>query len=285
MLGCDKRRGFHFHAKPFDRLGVADQRRMDDLDRHFAFHQAMLGLKHRAHAAAAQASAANYSAIAFVGGWGMSQDQYATGTTYDHGAYNGSATLRTATNNLINDFVTQEKYVAGLCYGVSVLAWARVDGASLLENRTVVGWEGIAPHVNGQMGSTRGQIEANGATMLGNASIGDPTTTQDDVIVDGNLITATDFASAAMFGQVIAERVSELTPNTSMRFSRIGRSHVAGRSDSCRKSLADSKAGSTSGAGPFLIARTDRSTLPAEQDHTWQFEFNPPVRGLPVAGD
>lgn len=153
--------------------------------------------------------AAEYSAVAFVGGWGMSAYQYATSATYDNAAYNGGGDLRTVTNALINDFVAQEKYVAAVCYGVSVLAWARVDGESLLADRTVAGWEGISPHIGGDMGSTRDQIEANGANMVAAGSIGDPTTSSDDVIVDGRIITAQDYDSAAAFGRVIAERVTD----------------------------------------------------------------------------
>jgi len=45
--------------------------------------------------------------------------------------------LRNTVNQLITDFVHQGKYVTALCHGVSVLAWARVDGQSLLAGKQV----------------------------------------------------------------------------------------------------------------------------------------------------
>jgi putative intracellular protease/amidase len=91
-----------------------------------------------------EARADDYSAIVFVGGWGASY-QYAFSGTYANSAYNGSARVEQAANELINDFVAQDKYVCGLCHGVSVLAYARVDGHSLLEGRTVATYEGYSP--------------------------------------------------------------------------------------------------------------------------------------------
>ncbi len=40
-------------------------------------------------------------------------------------------------NNLINDFLDQDKHVAAICHGVTVLAWARVDGVSPLAGKQV----------------------------------------------------------------------------------------------------------------------------------------------------
>ena len=54
---------------------------------------------------------------------------------------------------------------------------------------------------------TRDQIEANGARQVSSGSIGDPTTVEDDVIVDGNIITAENYDSAYAFGAVLAEQV------------------------------------------------------------------------------
>ncbi|PQO44102.1 DJ-1/PfpI family protein [Blastopirellula marina] len=154
-------------------------------------------------------SAADYSTIVFVGGWGSSQYQYAYEGTYDNAAYNGSLALKETTNNLINDFVAQDKYVTAICHGVSVLAYARVDGASPLAGRTVSAWGETAPSSGGQTVTTRSQIEANGATMVDSSSVGDPATATDDVVVDGRIITAENYDSAALFGSVIADLISE----------------------------------------------------------------------------
>ena len=43
-----------------------------------------------------------------------------------------------ATNRLINQFVEQGKIAGALCHGVSILAWARVNGRSLLAGKRVV---------------------------------------------------------------------------------------------------------------------------------------------------
>jgi len=159
--------------------------------------------------ALADADAVDYSAIVFVGGWGSSSYQYAFEGNYDHAVYNGTVELRSVTNRLINDFVAQDKYVTAICHGVSVLAWARVDGVSPIEGRTVSAWASSAPSAGGVSRLTRDDIESNGATMVASGSVGDPTTATDDVIVDGRIITAENYDSAALFGATIAELVSD----------------------------------------------------------------------------
>jgi putative intracellular protease/amidase len=162
--------------------------------------------------AVSRADAADYSAVVFVGGWGASSYQYAFAGTYANSAYNPTAETREAVNELVNDFVAQDKYVCGLCHGVSVLAYARVDGHSLLEGRQVATYEGWSPaySLNGQTYSSqsdRVHIEVNGGTAFRANSIGDPRTAADDVWIDGKIITGQNFDSAARFGQVIAQQV------------------------------------------------------------------------------
>jgi putative intracellular protease/amidase len=155
-----------------------------------------------------QANASNYSAIVFVGGWGSSSYQYGFSGTYANAAYNGSTATELAVNNLINDFVAQDKYVTAICHGVSVLAWARVNGASPIAGKTVVAYAGTAPPSNVPGSSTtRWHVESNGATMLASGSVGNPTTAADDVVVDGKIITAENYDSARQFGRVIAQRL------------------------------------------------------------------------------
>ncbi len=151
--------------------------------------------------------AEDYSGIVFSGGWGMAQYQYGFEGTYHNSAYNGSDELRDAVNDAINEFFAQEKHIGAVCYGVSVLAYARVDGESLLDGRTVTGWNGAAPGADGTAQSSRDQIESNGALMLSSGSIGDPRTSADDVFIDGKIITGENFHSAAAFGRVFGEEV------------------------------------------------------------------------------
>ena len=151
----------------------------------------------------------DYSAIVFSGGWGMAQYQYGFEGTYHNSAYRGERSADVV-NDLINDFVEQDKVVAAVCYGVSVLAYARVDGESLLEGRTVTGWNGSAPGFDLDRQSypertvpARWQIESQGANMLLSGAIGDPQTATDDVWIDGNIITAENYDSAYAFGKVL----------------------------------------------------------------------------------
>lgn len=156
----------------------------------------------------ANANAANYSAIVFVGGWGASSYQYAFTGTYQNGNYNGTVAVRTRVNQLINDFQSQGKYVTAICHGVSVLAWARVNGKSPIAGRNVAGYHGAAPTSSIAAATTsEWHIQQNGATMFGSGAIGNPATVADDVYVDGKLITAENYDTASRFGQVIAQQL------------------------------------------------------------------------------
>lgn len=162
--------------------------------------------------AVGDAEASDYSAIAFVGGWGASSYQYAFEGTYHNAAYNGEVAVRESVNDLINDFVDQDKYVAGLCHGVSVLAFARVDGVSPLSQVRATTYEGYAPSFDYAGHSvwnalTRNQLQANGAWTFAPNSIGDPSTAADDVWVHGKIITGQNYDSATHFGKILAHQV------------------------------------------------------------------------------
>lgn len=162
--------------------------------------------------ALAAADPARYSAIAFVGGWGASAYQYAYAGTYQNAFYNGSLALRENVADLIDLFVSRGKFVTALCHGVSVLAYARVNGQPLLQGRTVVAWPGYAPAEMGPNGGTvqrltRNHIESQGATMLSTNSVGDPRSAADDVVVDGRIITGESFDAAREFGIVLAREL------------------------------------------------------------------------------
>jgi putative intracellular protease/amidase len=158
--------------------------------------------------------AENYSAIVFVGGWGSSAYQYSFPGHYDEPAYRPDALVAEDVNRLIEDFLAQERTVAATCHGVSVLAWARVDGVSPLAGRTVVAPAGGSPGFSFQGQEyadaavpVRWHVEANGATMLVSGSVGDPLTTEDDVWVEGKIITAENYDSAAVFAKAIRDAV------------------------------------------------------------------------------
>ena len=157
---------------------------------------------------------ARYAAIVFSGGWGASMYQSDFPGTYANFEYNASPRLARETRRVIGGFVQSGKPVAAISHGVSVLAYARVDGQSLLEGRVVVADPGGIPgfkvanqvYLDAEI-PTRWHIESNGATMLTANSIGDPHTSTDDVWVDGNIITAQDWGSTSLFAEEIVKAV------------------------------------------------------------------------------
>jgi putative intracellular protease/amidase len=163
----------------------------------------------------ADVSASDYSAIVFVGGWGASSYQYAFEGTYANAAYRPIKSIAMEVNRVIGEFAAADKPVAGICHGVSVLAWARVDGVSPLKERTVVAFAGGMPGF--RLGGVdypdaevplRSQLEMNATTMLTSASVGNPLSSADDVWVDGKIITAENYDSASRFAEVIAQSVA-----------------------------------------------------------------------------
>ncbi|HND51320.1 MAG TPA: Calx-beta domain-containing protein, partial [Pirellulaceae bacterium] len=158
--------------------------------------------------ALADARAENYSAILFVGGWGASQYQYAFPGVYSNATYNGSTAVREAANRLINEFTAQGKLVTAVCHGVSVLAWARVNGVSPLRDRTVSTAHFNSPTNNIPEATLyRWHSETNGATVYTGGALGNVNTRIDDVVVDGNIITGENFDSARQLGITIANRL------------------------------------------------------------------------------
>jgi putative intracellular protease/amidase len=140
---------------------------------------------------------------------GASSYQFAFTGRYSHPSYNGNATIKAAANQVINDFLAQDKYVAGLCNGVSVLAWARVHGKSPLDGKKVCAPALLAPAgvYNGKQAqpSCRWHPEQNKATVVPSGSVGRPNTREDDVVVDGNIITGEDDSSARALGRTLAD--------------------------------------------------------------------------------
>lgn len=156
----------------------------------------------------------DYDAVVFIGGWGSSMYQYDFPGTYDEPDYNLAPRLARLVNYLIEDFVLADKPTAGIGHGVSVLAWARVDGQSPLRGRIVVGDAGGVPgfrlgnasYPPGLL-STRWHIEQNGGTMLTSRSVGDPLSSTDDVFIDGKIITAENYDSASVLAEALKRLV------------------------------------------------------------------------------
>jgi putative intracellular protease/amidase len=157
----------------------------------------------------------DYSAILFVGGWGSSMYQYAFEGDYADDLYDGNLATKQLVNDLINEFVDQDKFVTAICHGVTVLAWARVDGVSPLNGLQVsapfigspaVTVEGV-PYANFAY-SQQAQIVANGGLAnVVSGQYGIPGTAVDDAVVSGQIITAENYDAAAWFGAVVAQEV------------------------------------------------------------------------------
>ncbi len=158
--------------------------------------------------ALADVKTADYDAVLFSGGWGSSAYQYAFTGRYANPVYNGDQIIKAQANRIINEFIAQDKYVCALCNGVSVLAWARVDGNSPLQGKTVCApvREAAAGIYNGQQAqpSCRWHPEQNGAILSPPGAIGNRNTNTDDVVVDGKIITGEDDPSAREMGRRIA---------------------------------------------------------------------------------
>lgn len=153
--------------------------------------------------------AKDFDAILFSGGWGASSYQFAFNGRYNEASYNGDRAIKTEVNRIINEFVQQNKYVCALCNGVSVLAWSRVDGKSLLAGKRVCAPVREAPAgiYNGRptQPSCRWHPESNGAILSPAGVIGQPGTSVDDVLVDGKIITGEDDPSAREMGRRIVQ--------------------------------------------------------------------------------
>ncbi|MFO0426939.1 MAG: cadherin domain-containing protein [Planctomyces sp.] len=157
----------------------------------------------------------DYSAILFVGGWGSSMYQYAFSGDYADDHYDGDPATKELVNNLIGEFLDQDKFVTAICHGVTVLAWARVDGVSPLQGRQVsvpyigspaVEYNGVS-YGNFQLGQYE-QVVANGAIAnTVSMQYGDPYTVTDDVVRDGRIITAENYDAAASFGTFVGEAI------------------------------------------------------------------------------
>ncbi len=122
---------------------------------------------------------------------------------------------RVVVNRLIGGFIAQKKPVAALSHGVTVLAWARVNGVSPLQGRTVAAWPGGSPAFEYEGQKYGGgaipvywHVIRNNSSALTSASTGDPLSSADDVVVDGRIITAENYDSAALFTRTLARMIA-----------------------------------------------------------------------------
>jgi putative intracellular protease/amidase len=163
----------------------------------------------QAEMALSEVKAKDFDAILFSGGWGASAYQFAFNGRYSDATYNGDKAVKSEVNRVINEFVQQDKYVCALCNGVSVLAWARVNGKSPLAGKRVCAPVREAPPgvYNGRPGqpSCRWHPESNGAILSPAGAIGQAGNPVDDVLVDGKIITGEDDISAREMGRRIVE--------------------------------------------------------------------------------
>lgn len=163
----------------------------------------------QAELALADVKVDDLDALLFSGGWGASAYQFAFNGRYNEAGYNGDKAIKSAANRVINDFIAKDKYVCALCNGVSVLAWARVDGKSPLSGKRVCAPTREAPAgvYNGRPAqpSCRWHPESNGALLSPAGTIGRPGTAEDDVLVDGKIVTGEDDISAREMGRRIVQ--------------------------------------------------------------------------------
>jgi putative intracellular protease/amidase len=161
-----------------------------------------------------EVSPEDYSAVVFVGGWGSSSYQYGGGT-YDPSVYQQDFLFQAdAVNRLIGGFIAQKKPVAALSHGVSVLAWARVNGVSPLQGRTVAAWPGGSPafEYEGQKYAAgvipvSWHVAQNGGSIRTAASAGNPLSSGDDVMIDGRIITGENWECAPLFSRTLAQAI------------------------------------------------------------------------------
>jgi putative intracellular protease/amidase len=157
--------------------------------------------------------ASDFDAVLFSGGWGASAYQFAFTGRYNNPVYNGDLAIKAEVNRIINEFLSQDKFVCALCNGVSVLAWARVKGKSPLAGKQVCAptREAAAGIYDGRPAQPpcRWHPEVNGAILSPAGSIGRPGTPEDDVLVDGKIITGEDDPSAREMGRRIVDVLSK----------------------------------------------------------------------------
>jgi putative intracellular protease/amidase len=158
----------------------------------------------------------DYAALVFAGGWGASSYQYAFTGTIDNTAWRADPAIAGRANELIGEFLATDKYVAGICHGVSVLAWARVNGSSPLSGKNVtasdIGSPGLTyngVHYNNYEFNSAQFSTDNGATVAAPNSVGDTGTPNDDVVVDGRIVTAQNQHAAKEAGKVLGQLLKQ----------------------------------------------------------------------------
>ena len=163
-----------------------------------------------------QVNPADYSAIAFVGGWGSSMYQYTSFTgDYVNNLYDGDLATKNLVNDLINEFEASGKYLGFICHATTIGAWSRVDGNSLFAGKQVsvpyigspaVQYNGLS-YGNMQLGQYEQAVSNGAIANTAPGQYGNPANAFDDVVVDGQLVTGENWDSATLFGATIAQLV------------------------------------------------------------------------------
>ena len=108
--------------------------------------------------------------------------------------------------------------MTAICHGVTVLAWARVDGQSVIHGKKVAATVNGSPatyyldrwYADNELGVFEQIVDNGGFANPYSGEYGDPTTASDDVIVDGRIITAENYDAAPLFGRTIAAQILAL---------------------------------------------------------------------------
>ncbi len=158
----------------------------------------------------------DYAALVIPGGWGATRYYYDFTGTVDDADWQPDPVYSTQMNTLISNFLSRGKTILGVCNGVNVLSWARINGASPLSNRTVCAPSLLTPPLTyGGTHYSNGILmyifaEDNGGDVQPQNSVGDSGSNTDDVAVDGLIMTAQDNFSAYYGGILLARRLLNL---------------------------------------------------------------------------
>lgn len=160
--------------------------------------------------------ASSYDAAVLVGGRGVYRYLYGFPGVFSDATFKVQTDAADKLNRLLSTLIAQDKYLAAIGTGMAILAWTRVDGSSPITSRQVTGAEASLPactldgrsYRDGQL-SLRYQLERNGAIVAESGLIANPSTTADDVISDGRLITAAGRDAASEFAQILGTSLDD----------------------------------------------------------------------------
>ena len=186
-----------------------------------------------------QQSAQDYDALVIVGGWGAARYYYDYPGVMDESlsTWAPNSLESSEMNRLIGEFLTAQKPVMGVCNGVNVLSWARIEGTSPLNGVSVSApWGSAFPQsypnpypngvltaytsdwtIDGACGETPAPncfpmdqfAKDNGAIIRDDSTRLDPQGHARDSVytVDGLIVTVQDNFAARAAGKYLAQRL------------------------------------------------------------------------------